>query len=271
MKKITSILSFILVFTLFSNNLNAQDGYSYTLVNNGSYSFSISAVPNSSSSNFETSVQSYGFTIILPDGVTADITSSFGNGAGATFFSGTDVGQPTIDGYLIVEVLAGPLPLPAPSLETIFPMVTIQVNGSPTTGEIYLLANNSSLATNVTPLKSFMSADVVDDDMFLFPPVVDAVGSGLSGITSYSFDTLSIENILLENISIYPNPAANTFYIQGLMETTSVSIYDISGKMMMTQATSSNQAIAIDTLASGIYMVSIKNNNGSVVKKLVIE
>lgn len=271
MKKTTSILSFILVFILFSNNLNAQDGYTYTLVNNDSYSFSISAVPNASSSNFETSVQSYGFTVILPDGITANITSSFGGGAGATFFNGNDVGDPSVDGYLITEVLASPLPLPAPSLGTVFPMITIQINGAPTTGEIYLLANNSPLATTVTPLKSFMSADMVDDDMFLFPPVVDANGSGLSGTTSYSFDTLSLENILLDSISIYPNPAANTFYINGLLQTTSVSIYDISGKMMLTQAATSNQAIAIDTLASGIYMVSIKNNNGTVVKKLVIE
>ncbi|AXG71974.1 hypothetical protein KORDIASMS9_04232 [Kordia sp. SMS9] len=38
-------------------------------------SYTIGAVPNTSSNTFATSVQSYGFTIVLPDGITASITS----------------------------------------------------------------------------------------------------------------------------------------------------------------------------------------------------
>lgn len=50
-----------------------EDGYTYTLIDNESFNYTIAAVPNVSASNFSTSMQSYGFTIILPDGVTATI------------------------------------------------------------------------------------------------------------------------------------------------------------------------------------------------------
>lgn len=133
---ITTII--IILLSLFTIQIHAQDGYTYTLIDNSSYSFTIGAVPNTSANNFATSMQSYGFTIIVPDGVTISMTSSLGNAASATFFDGTAVGQPSIDGYLITETLGSPVSLVAPSTGTTSNVVTIQVNGSPTSGIIYI-------------------------------------------------------------------------------------------------------------------------------------
>jgi hypothetical protein len=147
------------VMCLLAFQLKAQDGYTYTIQHNGAYSFTIQAVPNTSSNNFATSVQSYGFTIVVPDGVTITSNSSLGSTALLNFFDGSAIGQAAIDGYLVTETLGSPASLPAPSAATNSNMLTFTVNGSPTTGTMYILENNSALATTITALKSFMQAD----------------------------------------------------------------------------------------------------------------
>ncbi|RKE95040.1 T9SS type A sorting domain-containing protein [Ichthyenterobacterium magnum] len=264
MKKIISLI----IILFLSLSLNAQDGYTYTLSHNGGYSFTISAVPNASPSNFATSVQSYGFTIILTDGITASITSSLGNGANDTFFDGTNVAQPTIDGYLITEVLGSPISLAAPSSGTNSAMVTVLVNGSPTTGSISILANDSTLATTVTALKSFMAADMVDDGMAMFPNVVDSNTSALSGMTSFNFSTLDVNDSELIEFSIYPNPTSDYITIQSTKTVDNVEIYDLLGKLVMS---SSKKHIDVKSLSSGAYLVKVKIDDKITVKKIIKE
>ncbi|WP_052158140.1 T9SS type A sorting domain-containing protein [Lacinutrix jangbogonensis] len=269
MKKNTLPTLIILLLCFFSGQLNAQDGYTYTLVDNGALSFSIAAVPNASASNFASSVQSYGFTIIVPDGVTLGITSSLGSSASHTFFDGTAVGMPTIDGYLITEVLGSPAALPAPSAGTTTTVVTIQVSGSPTTGMMYLLANNSALATTVTPLKSFMQADMVDDAMVAFTNVVDPNASGLSGTLSHMFTTLSTPTSELVGYSISPNPATDVVNITGLEnDLTSIEIYNVTGQKVLT-ATNNLESFNVSAFQTGVYFVQLNTETASKTIKLV--
>ena len=256
MKKITLILAFTLLFALFSNTANAQDGYTYTLQHNGGYSFTVQAVPNVSANNFATSVQSYGFTIILPDGVTITSSSSLGGAASATFFDGNNVSMPTIDGYLITETLGSPVSLSAPSAGTNSDMFTFVVNGNPVTGELKVLENNSALANSVTPLKSFMQADMVDDGSAQYTNVVDPNASAVSGMSTFNFATLSINDVeLLKNdLEIYPNPASNTLNIQTNVNIKNSSIYNLLGKKVL--QTSSTE-INVSKLAAGMYLLKI--------------
>ncbi|WP_034059819.1 T9SS type A sorting domain-containing protein [Lacinutrix jangbogonensis] len=271
MKKLKLIL--LTLLGLLVGQLEAQDGYTYTLIDNGAYSYSIAAVPNASASNFATSVQSYGFTIIVPDGVTLSITSSIGSSASPTFFDGGAVGMPAIDGYLITETLGSPVSLPAPSAATTTPIITIQVNGTPITGMMYLLANNSTLATTVTPLKSFMQADMIDDAMFAFTNVVDPSASGLSGIESHMFTTLSVDEIkeeLLE-FSMHPNPASDIVKIEvpkGIKDI-KIEVFDTLGKQIPINL-SENNTINVSDLSSGLYLVSIITKETKMTKRLII-
>ena len=257
-----------------TSSINAQDGYNYTLIDNGSYSFTIAAVPNASASNFSTSVQSYGFTIILSDGITASITSSIGGGADDTFFDGNNVAQPTIDGYLITETLGSPVALPAPSAGTTTPMVTIQVNGSPASGTISVLANDSPLATTVTPLKSFMSADMIDDTMAIFPNVVDPNTSALSGTSSYNFSTLSVEEdeLISNEISLFPNPAKDIVKIIVSENTPNfkIEVFDTLGKQILLNLSEEN-TIDVSNLNSGLYLVSIIIDEVKITKRLIVD
>lgn len=269
MNKITFTNLCMAIYCLFTVNMSAQDGYTYTLIDNGNYSFSIGAVPNASSSNFATSVQSYGFTIIVPDGVTATVTSSLGNAAGATFFNGTDVAQPTIDGYLITETLGSPASLPAPSAGTTTPIVTIQINGSPTSGILEILANDSALATAVTPLKSFMQADMIDDGSAAFANVVDPNASGLSGTPTFDFSTLSVDKTLLENLLVYPNPTSDIINIQsGVISIQKIEIYNMNGQLVLSEK-NNLEKIHVNQLKSGMYMMRLYTDNASKTIKLL--
>ena len=74
------------------------------------------------------------------------------------------------------------------------------------------------------------------------------------------------------HISVYPNPAQQTLYIQSEEAGEQVSIYDISGRMLLTMghAPLSNQGIDISTLAKGIYIIKVKTTTGETTKKIVI-
>ena len=271
MKKITVLAILTLIANIFTTNAIAQDGYTFTLVDNGSYSFSIAAVPNTSTSNFATSMQSYGFTIIVPDGVTIDDTNatSFGGGESATFFNGNDVGQPTIDGYLVTETLGAPGALPAPSAATNTVLYTFTVNGSPTSGNMYILENNSALANAVTPLKSFMQADMVDDNMVGYTNVVDPNAPAVTAPSTFNFASLSTAKNELNSVGIYPNPVKDVLNIQGLDATLNqVSIHTIGGKRVLTQTTNLEQ-INTSALAQGVYFVTLKSANATKTIKVV--
>ncbi|WP_298520701.1 T9SS type A sorting domain-containing protein [uncultured Kordia sp.] len=260
---------------LLAFQLNAQDGYTYTLMHNGGYSFTVQAVPNTSSNNFATSVQSYGFTLILPDGVTIDTGSatSLGSAASATFFDGNNVAQPTIDGYLVTETLGTPASLPAPSAATNSNMYTFTVNGSPTTGTMYILENNSALANTVTPLKSFMQADMIDNGMAEFANVVDPNASAVSGMSTFDFNTLSVEEENeLSGLSLYPNPASDIVKIQlpnGIQDI-EIEVFDNTGKVIDMQLSADN-TIDVSNIASGLYLINITSNDIKTTKKLIVK
>ncbi len=270
MNKITLPTLLFFIISMISFQIKAQDGYTYTLIDNGSYSYTIGAVPNASASNFATSVQSYGFTIILPDGITASVTSSLGNAANATFFDGSNVAQPTIDGYLITETLGSPASMPAPSSGTTTNMVTIQLNGSPTSGTISILANDSALATTVTPLKSFMQADMIDNGMAEFVNTVDPNASGISGTTSYDFATLSTPDSEVFDFSIYPNPTTDKLYINQIDNLKKVEVINMNGQLVFSKE-NNLETIDVSHLQNGVYFLKVYAQNGSTAKKFIKE
>ncbi|AXG68303.1 hypothetical protein KORDIASMS9_00497 [Kordia sp. SMS9] len=272
MKKTTFILLLCATFALFTNKASAQDGYTYSLQHNTGYSFTIVAVPNASANNFATSVQSYGFTIILPDGVTIDTGSatSLGGAASATFFDGTNVAQPTIDGYLITETLGSPASLSAPSAGTNSNMYTFTVNGAPVLGDMYILENNSALATTVTPLKSFMQADMIDNGMAQFVNVVDPNAAAVTAPSSFDFATLSTAEVELAGVNVYPNPVKNIATITGVTDIESIVVTNLNGQRVLNQV-SNLSTIDMTSLQTGIYFAKITAAAGSKTVKLIKE
>lgn len=73
------------------------------------------------------------------------------------------------------------------------------------------------------------------------------------------------------NFSVYPNPVSDFVNVQsGTNAIEKVSVTDLNGRTVKTISTSGTEArINISDLASGVYMLNINSDNGSVTKKIV--
>lgn len=75
---------------------------------------------------------------------------------------------------------------------------------------------------------------------------------------------------IIENssISVSPNPASTILTIHGLNPNSTVTIYDINGKMLITREMTGNQ-VDISNLLKGIYTLRVTDKNGIFTKKVI--
>lgn len=72
-------------------------------------------------------------------------------------------------------------------------------------------------------------------------------------------------------ISIYPNPTQDRLFIRGITERSQLTIYDISGKLVLKQGVFPEEnVIHLKNLKSGIYLLTIRNNHQNITKKIVV-
>jgi Secretion system C-terminal sorting domain len=76
---------------------------------------------------------------------------------------------------------------------------------------------------------------------------------------------------IVGNIKIYPNPTTGIFTIS-IKEDASVKMYDMFGKLIYTSKTNIGESkIDISNYPSGIYLLQVETENGSVTKKIIKE
>ncbi|MDL2322997.1 leucine-rich repeat domain-containing protein [Bacteroidales bacterium OttesenSCG-928-A17] len=78
----------------------------------------------------------------------------------------------------------------------------------------------------------------------------------------------SIENN--NSLNIYPNPATESFCVNGLIGEAAVSVYTLAGHEIKTTTVNGNETIVVD-FASGIYFVKIKTAAGEETCKLIVK
>ena len=78
------------------------------------------------------------------------------------------------------------------------------------------------------------------------------------------------EQIEISKISLYPNPATEYFYIEGLQQTVNVSFYSMDGKHIKSFEHNPQSPIQTKDLNSGSYLVSIKSYVDGPTKLLII-
>ncbi len=118
---------------------------------------------------------------------------------------------------------------------------------------------------------SNLSATTAVVNSYLYVDTLAFAGSVPSGVTT-------INNAVTSTV-IFPNPAANghtTLYYNGDGSSVKVSITDMNGRIVktMTEATTKGtNYIQINTseFAPGMYFIRITNEQGSEVKKLIVE
>ncbi len=86
--------------------------------------------------------------------------------------------------------------------------------------------------------------------------------------------TLGVNEESLTSFEMYPNPVNNKLFINGLENIKSVTIYDISGRLInQVSYLGNHNAVEVSTnkLTQGTYFVKVKTNAGEFVKKVVKE
>ena len=81
--------------------------------------------------------------------------------------------------------------------------------------------------------------------------------------------TLGIDDeILAEGLSVYPNPAINSFTINSKLPIEKVEIFSVLGKKI-TEINTNFKSISTENLARGIYMVKVYSEKGVAVRKII--
>ncbi|MHB8260220.1 MAG: GH25 family lysozyme [Bacteroidia bacterium] len=80
------------------------------------------------------------------------------------------------------------------------------------------------------------------------------------------------QNSLNNSFVIYPNPNAGTFHIDytGVNGEAIVNVYDVNGKLVLSQTMNGKTNIDASNLSDGIYNVNITNTDGVINKRIVI-
>ena len=82
-----------------------------------------------------------------------------------------------------------------------------------------------------------------------------------------------MEEFLLNNITLYPNPATEKVTISSeTSELKEISISNLSGQaLFQTSSTEANIDLDLSTLPKGVYIISIEMGSAKASRKLVIQ
>ncbi|HLW39386.1 MAG TPA: T9SS type A sorting domain-containing protein, partial [Brumimicrobium sp.] len=142
------------------------------------------------------------------------------------------------------------------------------LDGTPQTGGVWIDHNNNEVtdASITTPNLpgSYIYTYTVEtssdcfDETVLFIDVQDC-------------DYLSIEEELLANISLYPNPTNGLLNIEGLTDGNyELSIVDVNGRIVKAANTyTTNTSLDMTDIQNGVYLVRIKKNDAERVIRIV--
>jgi hypothetical protein len=86
--------------------------------------------------------------------------------------------------------------------------------------------------------------------------------------TPKEFDNTTQVNNLVEgfaNLSIYPNPATEGFYVKGLKQPTIITLTNISGKTVLNKSVSVGEFISTNQLTKGFYIAHIGTWNTKII------
>lgn len=100
-----------------------------------------------------------------------------------------------------------------------------------------------------------------------YPMLVDYVFGANYGDT-WSF-SLSNDSFTENSIKVYPNPTTDYLMVNGVEGNANVEIYNVTGQQVFQQAFDSQVRLNLD-LASGIYLVKVKQQSKEFTKKIVV-
>ena len=136
------------------------------------------------------------------------------------------------------------------------------------------LTNTGNWNTFTTHYAELSSSITDVHDVYLMFSSSDT-SIGIANIDSFTFgnyNTLSVVNYDDSDylgIHIYPNPVRDYLQIYGVENVLELSIYDLSGQLIITA--SDSNVLDVSSIASGMYFVQIQTSQQTFVKKIIKE
>lgn len=221
-------------------------------------------------------------------------TPSTGTGPTTDFNPGTTTGK-----YLYLEASGVPVCankeaiLLSPCIDltnTTSPLLTFAYNmNGATMGSLFVdvFANGVWNSNVITPLVGDKGANWLTSSVSLNAFVGGIINIRFRGVTGSDFTsdlaiddisvtgTVGINENTLATVTIYPNPANDQLFVNGLVqgELTTLVISDLAGKVLAapTTTTANSTSIALNQLANGIYFLQISSTKGNKTIKFVKE
>jgi len=79
-----------------------------------------------------------------------------------------------------------------------------------------------------------------------------------------------IENVAINQLSIYPNPAKDEIFIKSELQIGKVEIYSLAGSLIISEC-NFNGKISVSDLLQGIYLLKVCSDKGVAISKIVKE
>ena len=149
--------------------------------------------------------------------------------------------------------------------------VTITGNSGETTfinGKVYTLTQGSDTFALRTSFYNFNGENLPTSAFDIVGIISERSDVGLHLVPrNYSDTTLSIDNIDVSVVNVYPNPVETSLYFSGLNEISRVTLYDLTGKLHLEATT--NSSLDLSSLKKGIYILKLDNTKSSNIYKIV--
>ena len=127
----------------------------------------------------------------------------------------------------------------------------------------FVLESGSSMEVNISYVG--FDREIVTTDI----DIVSSLGTMTVGVT---YDTtLGVEDNVVNNYNIYPNPTNGNIVVSG-SNINMVEVYNLCGqKVLSVEANSNDVNVNMSNLTSGVYMVRIVDNNGNATVNKIIK
>ncbi|KMQ69384.1 hypothetical protein ACM39_04690 [Chryseobacterium sp. FH2] len=216
-----------------TSNENAGTGNDWVTTNNNGYGFTTKALTYKWNSTNAANAWFYTQGINLVAGTQYTITYKYG-GTGTTFVEKLKVGYGTsASSSAMTTILAD-----YPNVTNSTP-ITESINFTPPTSGVYYFGFNCYSAVN----RFYLSIDDIN-------------------ITESALATSETASVKKDNLKAYPNPFADDLNISDISNVKSISVLDISGRVVRTIDKPSS-TLHLGDLKQGMYLVSLEMKDGS--------
>ena len=102
------------------------------------------------------------------------------------------------------------------------------------------------------------------------PDMVEYIWGNQVGTEAVWDQGLSIDETNKLQVQVYPNPAKNTIYINGILNKATVEVFSIEGRKVQTYTITGNSVLNTN-LSSGMYLFKITSEGKTTIKKMLIQ